>query len=105
MAEHDYFSCTKCVFSSPCEDVAWTCCNHPLVGKMEFEGRNIGTYTPVDWIKVDELANKFLKIQVLLVDGWVNNFEFPFQYDSTSIIGCEKFQKRIHKTYDRGRKT
>lgn len=104
MIEHDYFSCSKCVHSSPCEDVVWTRCCHPLVDSMDFEGQNIGTYTPEDWLKVDELANKLLKIKVLLTNGYINNFEFPFQYDSTALIECSKYEQREYKMYDRGRK-
>jgi len=80
----------------------WSKCDHPAVAKMGIIGRDIATYTPEDWLKIDELANNILKTQVLTINERISNFEFPYKYDCVSIVGCEGFEQRTIKIYNRG---
>jgi len=104
MAEHTFFSCYNCKHRGIAVNVMWSQCTHPAVEEMNITGRDIATYTPEDWLKIDELANNILKAQVLTIDEQVANFEFPYKYDCISIVGCEGFEQRVTKIYNRGLK-
>ena len=102
MAEHTFFSCYNCKHCGAHVNAMWSVCKHPEVAKMNIVGRDNATYTPEDWLKIDELANNILKAQVLVIDEQVANFEFPYKYDCVSIVGCEGFEQRTTKIYNRG---
>lgn len=105
MAEHSYFSCDDCLYNKPAENVAWKTCNHPEVKKTKFANQKFEDHTSEDWRELNLLVTDVLGVQVILVNGGVKNFEFPYQFDSQWIVGCKSFIERDFKTYDRGRKT
>ena len=87
-----FFSCVNCKHSVKAENPTWSECAHPAVAELKFEGRGLGTYTNEDLSKLERLVNDILKLQVTHIGGEVKNFEFPFQYESVWIHGCDGFE-------------
>ena len=102
MKELHFFSCLNCEYAGNVEGIIFLDCSHPAVAEMHFEGDSVGTYTPEDWLKVDELANKRLNMKTATMgDEMIPNFEFPFKFDPIMIIGCDGFKQREYEMYYR----
>jgi len=100
MKELHFFSCINCEHATMVNGIIYLECAHPEVAKMNFEGDGVESYTPEDWLKVDELANNRLQMRTMTMgDQTIHGFEFPFKYDPIMIISCGAFKQRDHEEY------
>lgn len=105
MEEQYFFSCQNCLHGKPSLDGKYMQCWNPEVEAIGFEGCGTESYTPEDWLKVDVLANKKIRIRTIVMKNEaIPNFEWPFKFDPIMISSCDSFEKRGYKLYDRGRR-
>lgn len=93
MSETAYFSCIQCKHSAKAVQPNWSCCRHPTVEKLKFDSHEMQTYTEEDYTKLEYLVNDVFHLQVIVMNGETPNFEFPFQFESTWITGCNGFEQ------------
>lgn len=94
MSQTPYFSCKECIHGRMALDSElFMGCRHPSVISQKFSAQTYSSLSAEDWLKIDELINKILKLKLNLVNNRATNFSFPFRFNPIWIVGCAGFER------------
>lgn len=93
MSEPVMFSCRECHWYKISVISDHIKCTHPCIADAHLEGTGLRTYTDTDWGKINLIVNEILDLDITLIDGKVENFDFPEKFDDVWVTACKGFKQ------------